>query len=60
MDHAQRRRTGRRAEEGETKHLGKHRADGLRGYDIRSFDRVAQVQRLARNEVELDEADGTS
>jgi SAM-dependent methyltransferase len=31
----------------------------MRMYDIRSFDRVAQVQR-SRNEVELDEADGTT
>ena len=28
-------------------------------YDIRGFDRVAQVQR-SRNEIELDEADGTT
>jgi SAM-dependent methyltransferase len=31
----------------------------LRAYDVRSFDRVAQVQR-SRYEVELDEADGTT
>lgn len=31
----------------------------LRCYDTRSFDRVAQLQR-SRNEVELDEADGTT
>jgi hypothetical protein len=31
----------------------------IRCYDTRSFDRVAQLQR-SRNEVELDEADGTT
>jgi len=31
----------------------------MRGYDTRSFDRVAQIQR-SRNEVELDEPDGTT
>src|SRR5262249_20627402 len=47
----------RRELEGETKHPGTGQT--LRVYDIRGFDRVAQVQR-SRTEVELDEADGTT
>ncbi|MCI0459122.1 MAG: hypothetical protein L0Z62_19370 [Gemmataceae bacterium] len=47
----------RRELEGQTKHP--RTGQTLRGYDIRSFDRVAQVQR-SRNEVEPDEADGTT
>jgi hypothetical protein len=47
----------RRELEGETKHPST--GQKLRDYNIRSFDRVAQVQR-SRNEVELDEADGTT
>jgi SAM-dependent methyltransferase len=43
--------------EGETKHP--RTGQTIRCYDIRSFDRVAQLQR-SRNEVELDEADGTT
>jgi SAM-dependent methyltransferase len=43
--------------EGETNHPRTRQA--LRCYDTRSFDRVAQVQR-SRNEVELDEPDGTT
>jgi hypothetical protein len=47
----------RRELEIETRHP--HTGQMLRCYDTRSFDRVAQVQR-SRNEVELDEADGTT
>jgi hypothetical protein len=43
--------------EGETKHP--RTGQTMRCYDIRSFDRVAQVQR-SRMEVELDEDDGTT
>ena len=47
----------RRELEGETKHP--RTGQTIRCYDTRSFDRVAQLQR-SRNEVELDEADGTT
>jgi SAM-dependent methyltransferase len=47
----------RRELEGEIKHP--RTGQTLRAYDIRGFDRVAQVQH-SRNEVELDEADGTT
>jgi SAM-dependent methyltransferase len=43
--------------EGEIKHP--HSGQTLRMYDTRGFDRVAQIQR-SRNEIEQDEADGTT
>jgi hypothetical protein len=47
----------RRELELETKHP--RTGQTIRCFDTRSFDRVAQLQR-SRNEVELDEADGTT
>lgn len=47
----------RRELEGETKHP--QTGQTMRFYDTRGFDRVAQIQH-SRNEIEVDEADGTT